>query len=125
MSCDIEYLQNRSHAESKILPYEGLGKLLDHTTDFPGLLQRRIENRTETLQEGAIDIDVERVVKIVLGTGGPHTEIRWFSNGKASIVCYGWFGKDRYERDLTEYELDGLRMTHGEWEELAEGYARD
>ncbi len=125
MTSDVEYLQNRQQAESSILPYEGLGKLIDHTTDFPDQLYNRIENRRETLQEDALSIETERVVVIVLGTGGPHTEIRWFSSGKASIVCYGWFGKDRYERDLTEYELDGVRNTHGEWEELAESYVYD
>ncbi len=125
MTSETEYQRNLAQAEAQVQGLRWLGKLLDHDTDFPDNLERRIDERREIESENALSIEVERVVVIVLCTGGPHAEIRWHREGRATLVCYGWFGSDRYERGLTEYELDGVRTAYGDWEDLAEAYVRD
>jgi hypothetical protein len=114
----IEQTQNQEQAEAQVAGLARLGKLLNHTTDFPELLDRHIQERSELEQDNALSIEVERTVRIVLCTGGPHCEIRWPETGVPSIVCYGWFGADRYERNLNDEEVDGLTHAYGDWDTL-------
>jgi hypothetical protein len=117
----INQMRNQDEAEAQIAGIARLGMLLSKqgNTDYPDLLYRHIDERTELAQDNALSIEVDRVVRIVLCTGGPHCEIRWPEHGTASIVCYGWFGADRYERDLTPNELAGIEYAYGDWETLA------
>ena len=116
-----EYDRNAAEAEASIQPYAWISRMQDHmsSTGFPDRLRERIEERMQEEQQGALEIAVDRTVRIVLGTGGPHTEIVWPERGWPSIVTYGWFGADRYERELTQDELSAVESTFGEWEQLA------
>ena len=114
--------ENQQQAEAQIAGIARLGKLIEHirNTEFPDLLDRHIEERRELEQESALSIEIERTAKIILCTGGPHCEVRIPENGTPSIVCYGWFGADRFERELTGFEQDGIESAFGDFETLME-----
>lgn len=116
----IELDQNTAQAEAQIAGLARLGMLINHqnATEYPDQLERHIEEREQLERENALSIEVERTVKIVLCTGGPHCEIRWPENRTPSIVCYGWFGADRFERDLTDDEVAGIEYAYGDWDEI-------
>ena len=116
------YTENQQQAEAQVAGLARLGKLIEHIryTDFPDLLDRHIEERRELEMNSALSIEIERTAKIVLCTGGPHCEIRIPENGTPSIVCYGWFGADRFERDLTQAEIVGIESAFGDFETLLE-----
>jgi hypothetical protein len=115
-----EQFENQEQAEAQLAGLARLGMLLDQqgATDFPDLLERHIEERTELERESALSLEIERTVRIVLCTGGPHCEIRWPERGTPSIVCYGWFGAGRFERELTRNEQRAIEYTYGDFDEL-------
>jgi len=81
-----------------------------------------VEERAERESEGILSVEFERTVRIVLCTGGPHCEIVWPENGNPSVVCYGWFGSDRVERNLNDDEIAAVeRCVYGldDFDELA------
>jgi hypothetical protein len=107
---------NSAQLEAQMEGFAGLGKLIDwrSVTNYPDRLDERIEARVETEQENLLSVEIERTVRIVLCTGGPHCEIRWPENGNPTVVCYGWFGSDRVERDLTDDEIAAVeRVVYG------------
>jgi hypothetical protein len=116
-----ELAENQQQAEWQIEGFAWLGKMLAHRqyTEFPTRLDERIDERQEREREGVLSVEVDRTVRIVLCTGGPHCEVRWPEHGDPSIVCYGWFGAGRYERPLTNEELAGIEYAVGDWDYLA------
>lgn len=115
-----EQFKNEQQAEAQLAGFKRLGMLLDHqgSTEFPDILDRHIEERNELERESSLSVEIERTIKIVLCTGGPHCEIRWPEHGTPIIVCYGWFGAGRFERELTRNEQSAIEYTYGEFDEL-------
>jgi hypothetical protein len=124
MTTATEREQNEAQANAQVAGFKWLGRLQSHAgvTDFPRRLDERIDEVRERESEGVLEIAIEKTVRIVLGTGGPHTEIVWTEDKTPRVVCYGWFGADRYERDLDEDERAGLESALGDWEMLAGEY---
>ena len=110
-----ELEQNTQEANAHMESFAALGRVIDRNDDPDEVY----ENLETEIQDGVLEIAVTRTVRIVLGTGGPHTEIRWPENSQPSVVCYGWYGAGRYERDLTEEEISGLTYALGDWSTLA------
>ena len=109
-----ELEQNTQEANAHMEVFSALGQVVANNDD-PDEVYERLATE---IQEGVLEIAVQRTLRIVLGTGGPHTEIRWPENKQPSIVCYGWFGAGKFERELTADELAGLEYALGDWEEL-------
>lgn len=122
MSEQAEYAQNEQQAEAQVAGLRRLGMLVNHQphTEFDGILARHIEERTDLERDNALSIEVERTVRIVLCTGGPHCEIRWPERTEPTLACYGWCGSGKYERALTKDEQDGLIAAYGDWDDLIE-----
>lgn len=120
---DNELEQNQLQAESQLEGFARMGLLLEfqrtRDTEFDYLLDRHIEERREYEEGSALSLEVQRTVRIVLCTGGPHCEIRWPEDSNPSIVCYGWFGAGKFERELTKREVAGIEYIYGEWDDLA------
>lgn len=113
---DNETESNRDQLEAQMEGFAGLGRLMgwETVTGYPDRLAERIERRIETEQENLLSVEIERTVRIVLCTGGPHCEIRWPENGNPTVVCYGWFGGNRVERGLTDDEVRAVeRVVYG------------
>lgn len=106
-----EQEENRNQLESQMTGFARLGLLAEarERTEFDDILERHIEERLEYEEGSALSIEMEKTVRIVLCTGGPHCEIRWPETGTPTVVCYGWFGSNRAERELTQRERDGVQ----------------
>jgi len=116
-----EYESNKAQAEAQISGWDRIALLESHRryTNFDRRLDERIEELVERETEGILSIEVERTLRVVLCTGGPHCEVRWPENGNPEVVCYGWFGGNRYERSLTDDEASVLeRLIGGDFDEV-------
>lgn len=116
-----ELLENEKEANAHAEPLGIIGRTLNRTAnlDNPQPTYDLLDTMMDDFRDGVLELTTKRTLHIVLGTGGPHTEIRWPENGTPSIVCYGWWGSDRFERELTAEERTGLETTLGEWEDMA------
>jgi IS5 family transposase len=115
-SDERELTENQQQAEAQLADFAELGRLFEED-DFPDETAERL---AQDIQDGTLSVEVKKTVQIVLCTGGPHCEIQWTEGRLPSIVCYGWFGAGRYERQLTENERTALEYALGDWEILAE-----
>ena len=129
---DEEYDQNKAQLEAQMEGFQRLADLTNLLDDaysnrytargVPERIERWVEERQERESEGILSIELDRTVRIVLCTGGPHCEIVWPERGNPSVVCYGWWGSGRFERPLTDDEIDAVqRCVYGldDFDELA------
>jgi hypothetical protein len=115
-----ELQENQQQADAQLAGFAELGKMsLIPYEERGNDADELIEQAQEDEANGVLSIEIKRTAHIVLCTGGPHCEIRWPEDGTPSIVCYGWFGAGRYERELTTEEVTGLEYALGDWETLA------
>jgi hypothetical protein len=120
-----ELTENQQQADAQLEGFGALGRMLtEQWNDDRIASDELIEQAQQEEANGVLSVEVERTIKIVLCTGGPHCEVRWPEDSNPFIVCYGWFGAGKYERTLTDDELTGLIHAIGEWEELAEYTSR-
>lgn len=120
---DREYESNKAQAEAQVAGLARLGMLISNYrhTEFPDILDRHVEERRDLEIENALSVEVERTVRVVLCTGGPHCEIRWDENrSKPDLICYGWFGAGEYRRTLTDEEFDGFVNAYGDFEDIVQ-----
>lgn len=117
---DEEYESNKAQAEAQLSGWNRLAALEDwrSSTNFPDRLEEHIENRRDRESEGVLSVEVEKIVRIVLCTGGPHCEVEWKEGCNPEVVCYGWFGKGEYRRPLTSDEQSALETICGDWDTL-------
>jgi hypothetical protein len=116
-----EYEQNKTQAEAQIKGWSRIAELNGHMryTSYPDRLSERIQQLTEREEEGILSVEVEHTIRVVLCTGGPHCEVRWTDGGRPEVVCYGWFGGNRYERNLTDEEEEVLgNLLGGDFDEV-------
>lgn len=115
-----EYEDNKAQLEAQLEGLARLGSLIGHQrdTDYPDRLSERIEERREMEQENMLAVECDRTLRFVLCTGGPHAEIVWEDGRNPYAVCYGWFGKGKFERGLTDDEQTGLdQIGYGDFDE--------
>jgi len=112
---------NQQQAELQVEGFARLGMLqrASRRTEFPDRLDEWIEERSQQERNNVLSIEVDRMVRIVLCTGGPHCEVQWPEGDNPSVLCYGWFGADRFERELTQDEIAGIESALGNWGDLA------
>lgn len=113
---DREYESNKAQAEAQV---EGWQRLANYGYDAEDY-----DAYAEALQEETDNIlstELDRTIRVVLCTGGPHCEVRWVEDeGNALLVCYGWFGAGKYERRLSDDEMDAMRrIIGGDFDEVA------
>jgi len=118
---DEEYESNKAQAEAQVEDLAKLARLRERQHDailFEDALEERSNKLQEEISENALSVEVEKIVRIVLCTGGPHCEIEWRESCRPVVICYGWFGAGEYRRTLSDDEVEAMEAAYGDWDTL-------